>query len=79
MADPIGPPIAVARACTAGATHTRLVEIAKGAGGLTVHPYMGIEDVWELAAMLSVDSRAPRARHLATTTRHMDRQRQGAV
>ena len=57
VADPIGPPIAVARACTAGHTHTRLVEIAKEAGGLSVHPYMGIEDVWELAAMLSVDSR----------------------
>ncbi len=26
---------------------------------MTVHPYMGIEDVWELAATLSVDSRAP--------------------
>ena len=26
VADPIGLPIAVARACTAGATHTRLVE-----------------------------------------------------
>jgi len=59
VADPIGPPIAVARACTAGATHRRLVEIARGAGGMTVHPYMGIEDVWELAAMLSVDGRAP--------------------
>jgi hypothetical protein len=59
VADPIGPPIAVARACTAGATHTRLVEIARGAAGMTLHPYMGIEDVWELAAMISVDSRAP--------------------
>jgi hypothetical protein len=26
---------------------------------MTIHPYMGIEDVWELAAMLSVDSRTP--------------------
>lgn len=59
MADPIGPAIAVARACAAGDTHTRLVEIAREAGGLSVHPYMGIEDVWELAAMLSVDSRTP--------------------
>ncbi|MBW2403800.1 MAG: hypothetical protein JRF42_08330 [Deltaproteobacteria bacterium] len=59
VADPIGPPIAVARACTAGDTHTRLVEVARDAGGMTVHPYMGIEDVWELAAMLSVDSRTP--------------------
>lgn len=59
MADPLGPAIAVARACTAGATHARLVETARGSGGLTIHPYMGIEDVWELAAMLSVDSRSP--------------------
>ena len=59
VADPIGPPIAVARACTAGPTHARLVEVARSAGGMTVHPYMGIEDVWELAAMLSVDSRTP--------------------
>ena len=59
VADPIGPPIAVARACTAGSTHTRLVDAARDAGGMTVHPYMGIEDVWELAAMLSVDSHTP--------------------
>jgi hypothetical protein len=26
---------------------------------MMIHPYMGIEDVWELAAMLSVDSQAP--------------------
>ena len=59
VADPVGPPIAVARACTAGRTRVRLVEIAKAAAGLTIHPYMGIEDVWELAAILSADSHAP--------------------
>ena len=59
VADPVGPPIAVARACTEGRTLSRLVEIARDAGGMTIHPYMGIEDVWELAAMVSVDSRAP--------------------
>jgi hypothetical protein len=59
VADPVGPAIAVARACTAGKTHARLVEVAKAAGGMTVHPYMGIEDVWELAAILGVDSRTP--------------------
>jgi len=59
VADPIGPPIAVARACTAGPTHARLAEIARDAGSMMIHPYMGIEDVWELAAMLSVDGRAP--------------------
>ena len=59
VADPIGPPIAVARACTKGHCHTHLVQTATAAGGLTIHPYMGIEDVWELAAMLSVDSHCP--------------------
>jgi len=59
VADPVGPPIAVARACTEGRTHRRLAEIARDAGGMMIHPYMGIEDVWELAAMLSVDGRAP--------------------
>jgi hypothetical protein len=56
VADPLGPAIAVARACTVGATRARLVEAARDSGGLTIHPYMGIEDVWELAAVLSVDS-----------------------
>jgi len=59
VADPVGPPIAVARACTKGNTRARLVETATSAGGMTIHPYMGIEDVWELAAILSVDSRCP--------------------
>jgi hypothetical protein len=59
VADPIGPPIAVARACTKGRSHARLVERARASGGMTIHPYMGIEEVWELAAMLSVDSRSP--------------------
>lgn len=57
VADPVGPPICVARACGAGRTRRRLTEIARDAGGLAIHPYMGIEDVWELAAMLAVDSR----------------------
>ena len=59
VADPVGPPIAVARACTKGRSHARLVERASAAGGMTIHPYMGIEEVWELAAMLRVDSHCP--------------------
>lgn len=59
VADPLGPPIDVARACTAGSTREHLVAIARDARGMMIHPYMGIEDVWELAAMLSVDSHAP--------------------
>ena len=58
IADPAGPPIYVARACAQGRTRTRLAQIAKDASGMTIHPYMGIEDVWELAATLSVDSRS---------------------
>ncbi|MGB5809444.1 MAG: hypothetical protein WBG86_02865 [Polyangiales bacterium] len=57
IAEPVGPPIAVAQACAAGRTYARLVEIAKASGGFSIHPYMGIEDVWELAARLEVDSR----------------------
>lgn len=59
VAEPVGPPIAVARACASGATRARLVELARGAGGMMVHPYMGIEDVWELAAAIGIDSRCP--------------------
>ena len=59
VADPLGPAIAVARSCKVGAAHARLVEATRESGGLTIHPYMGIEDVWELAAVLSVDSHSP--------------------
>ncbi len=59
VAEPVGPPIEVARACMAGSTFESLVEIARDARGMMIHPYMGIEDVWELAAKLSVDSRNP--------------------
>ncbi len=59
VAEPVGAPIEVARACMAGETHRRLVDIARDAAGMMIHPYMGIEDVWELAAKLSVDSGAP--------------------
>ncbi len=59
VAEPVGPAIAVSRACTRGATRARLVEIARDAQGMMIHPYMGIEDVWELAAMLGIDSHCP--------------------
>ena len=59
VADPVGPPIAVAKACTAGRTHRRLVELARESNGMMIHPYMGIEAVWELAAKLSVDAHCP--------------------
>ena len=55
VADPVGPPIRVARACMRGRTYARLVELARDCGGLAIHPYMGIEDVWELASRVAVD------------------------
>ena len=48
-AEPVEGALAVARACTAGSAFARLVEVAGRAGGLTIHPYMGIEPVWALA------------------------------
>lgn len=59
VADPVGPPIAVAEACAAGRTLAHLAEVARDANGMMVHPYMGIEAVWELAAKLSVEARSP--------------------
>lgn len=54
-----GNPMQVARACTEGDTRDRLVARARSAGGLCIHPYMGVEDVWELAALVGAGSGAP--------------------
>jgi hypothetical protein len=59
VADPVGPPIAVADACAEGRTLERLTAVARDAQGMMVHPYMGIEAVWELAAKLAVDAHCP--------------------
>ncbi len=40
-------------ACRSGAVWERVVEIAGRADGLTLHPFMGIEDVWDLAAAVA--------------------------
>ena len=52
-AEPQDGALAVARACTSGSTFARLVEVARRAGGMTLHPYMGIEPVWNLGRVLS--------------------------
>ena len=47
----------------AGARHgdilARLVDTAGGGYGLEIHPYMGIEDVWDLAAGIAAAADAP--------------------
>ncbi len=46
-------PLAVAEACGRGAALERIVARARRAGGLVVHPYMGIEAAWELGRLVS--------------------------
>ena len=59
IAEPVDPAVAVARACRRGAALDTLVARAQDAGGLAIHPYMGIEAVWELAADVADHSGAP--------------------
>ena len=54
-----GPPSAVASACLEGEAKRRLVEVARGAGELLVHPYMGATPVWDMALELARASGAP--------------------
>ena len=52
-------PLAVARGCLNGRGFAQLVDRARAAGGLVVHPYMAIEDVWTLAARLTAEAGVP--------------------
>lgn len=50
---------AVARACRSGSAFDRLTERAKQAGGFVIHPYMAIEEVWNLAADIAAAAGVP--------------------
>jgi hypothetical protein len=54
-----GVPWAVAKAAMHGEANAKLIETARGAGGLVLHSYMAMEDVWELAKNLSQRSGTP--------------------
>ena len=56
---PVDGPMAVARACTGGDAFARLVDCARAGGGMTIHPYMAIDEVWKLAAQLSREAGEP--------------------
>ena len=56
LAEPTTNPLAVAAGARQGHILARLVDTARGAGGLEIHPYMGIEDVWDLAASIAAAS-----------------------
>ncbi|TVQ97872.1 MAG: hypothetical protein EA398_14030 [Deltaproteobacteria bacterium] len=58
-------PMAVARACATGDALDQLATAAREHGRLTIHPYMGIEDVWHLAKTISDASDGAEVRVLA--------------
>jgi hypothetical protein len=58
-AEPVDKPMFLARAAGAGSTLSRLISIARDAGRLTLHPFMGIEDIWELGRTLAEEAAAP--------------------
>ncbi len=58
-AEPTGGVLEVAAACAHGAVLDTLAEVARGAGGIIVHPYMSIQAVWDLAAAIREASGSP--------------------
>jgi hypothetical protein len=58
LAEPVEGLMAVARACEEGVVWRRLVERTREAGGLVVHPFMGIEAAWGLGRRLAVEAGA---------------------
>ena len=56
LAEAVDEGMGVARACTTGRAWQRIVGRARDAGGLAIHPFMGIEEVWELAGRLAGES-----------------------
>ncbi len=46
-------PLAVAEACASESALEAIAERARDAGGLVLHPYMGIESVWELGRLVA--------------------------
>lgn len=59
LADPVGSPTAVARACRAGKAWRDLCEWASRSERVLLHPYMAISDVWELGAALAAETSTP--------------------
>ena len=52
-------PLAVAAGCRHPDILAQLVDSARGAGAFQVHPYMGIDDTWELAAAIATTADVP--------------------
>ncbi len=56
LAEPVDGLMTVARACEEGAVWRRLVERTREAGGLVIHPFMGIEAAWKLGRRLAAET-----------------------
>ena len=59
QATPVESRLALARACSEGEARTRILQRIEARGSLTIDPFMGIEEVWELARSLSRSMDAP--------------------
>ncbi|MBA2662052.1 MAG: hypothetical protein H0U74_07125 [Bradymonadaceae bacterium] len=57
--EPVANPMAIAQACARGTTLDTLAARARAAGGLVVHPYMSIDDVWTLAKTIATAAGVP--------------------
>jgi hypothetical protein len=57
--EPGDHPYAVARSCRSGSAFDRIAARAAGAGGLAIHPYMAIDDVWALAGEVAGKTGVP--------------------
>ena len=79
LADPVGEPIEVARACSSGSAYERIAAWARDAGEVLLHPYMSIDPVWELAARLARDTQASVRVIGPPAARDLDRERQEAL
>ena len=55
-ASPVGSQLDLAAACMAGGAWRTLVERTRTAGGLAIHPFMGIAEVWELGRRLAEET-----------------------
>lgn len=58
-AEPRGEPLYLAAACRGGRVWEHILERARESGRMAIHPFMGIEEVWELARCIGEASRVP--------------------
>jgi len=59
QAAPVESGLALARACSEGAARTRILQRLEADGSMTIDPFMGIDEVWELARSLAQSAGAP--------------------